>query len=128
MNVLLDTHVALWTITDSPRLTVQTRAMIEDPDTTLWISAATLWEIAIKHSLGRGDMPIDAREALDYFLASGFSMLPISARHAVAVGSLPPHHHDPFDRILIAQAFTEPMVLITHDAKILQYSNIFVAA
>jgi len=128
MNVLLDTHVALWTITDSPKLGAQTRAMIEAPDTTIWVSAATLWEIAIKHSLGRGDMPIDAQEALDYFLASGFSMLAISPRHAVAVGSLPQHHHDPFDRILIAQALTEPMALITHDAKILQYSNIFVAA
>ena len=128
MNVLLDTHVALWTITDSPKLGAQTRTMIEDPDTAIWVSAATLWEIAIKRSLGRGDMPIDAQEALDYFLASGFSMLAISPRHAVAVGSLPQHHHDPFDRILIAQALTEPMALITHDAKILQYSNIFVAA
>ncbi|MCL2831278.1 MAG: type II toxin-antitoxin system VapC family toxin [Betaproteobacteria bacterium] len=128
MNILLDTHVALWAITDSPRLGAQSRAMIEDPDALIWVSAASLWEIAIKHALGRGDMPIAAQETLDYFQASGFSMLPVSARHAVAVESLPPHHHDPFDRILIAQAFTEPMTLITHDAQILRYGNIFVAA
>jgi len=128
MNILLDTHVALWAITDSPRLGAQSRAMIEDPDALIWVSAASLWEIAIKHAPGRGDMPIAAQEALDYFQASGFSMLPVSARHAVAVESLPLHHHDPFDRILIAQAFTEPMTLITHDAQILLYGNIFVAA
>jgi len=128
MNVLLDTHVALWAITNSPRLTKQTRAIIENPDATIWISVATLWEISIKHALGRGDMPIDAQEALDYFLASGFFVLPISAQHAVAVGSLPVHHRDFFDRILIAQALTEPMVLVTHDTRILRYSNIFVAA
>jgi len=126
MNLLLDTHVALWAIVDSPRLGVQAREMLENPDATLWVSAASLWEIAIKHALGRSNMPIGAQEALDYFLASGFSMLPISAHHAVAVGELPAHHADPFDRLLIAQALTEPMTLVTHDAQILRYSNIFV--
>lgn len=123
MNILLDTHVALWAITDSPRLRAPARDLIASPSNQVWISAATIWEISIKHALARGDMPVSGSEALHHFNASGYRMLPVEAEHAVAVEALPPHHQDPFDRILVAQALTEPMRLITHDATVARYSD-----
>ncbi|HOV20059.1 type II toxin-antitoxin system VapC family toxin [Ottowia sp.] len=121
MNLLLDTHVALWAITDSPRLNAQAREWIESPRATVWVSAATVWEIAIKHGLGRGDMPVSGQEALDYFRQSGYRLLAVQPEHAAAVETLPAHHTDPFDRILIAQALTEPMRLLTHDSTVARY-------
>ena len=123
MNVLLDTHVGLWAITDSPRLPARARELILSPRTTVWISAASIWEIAIKHALGRGDMPISSQDAMRYFQQSGYRFLPVEAEHAVAVEALPPHHHDPFDRILVAQSLVEPMRLLTHDALVACYSD-----
>lgn len=123
MNLLLDTHVALWAITDSPRLPLKARALIDSPKTNVWISTASIWEIAIKYSLGRGDMPISGQDALRYFSESGYRQLPIEAEHAVAIEDLPAHHSDPFDRILIAQALVEPMRLMTHDATVALYSD-----
>jgi len=121
LNLLLDTHVALWAITDSPRLNAQAREWIESPRATVWVSAATVWEIAIKHGLGRGDMPVSGQEALDYFRQSGYRLLAVQPEHAAAVETLPAHHTDPFDRILIAQALTEPMRLLTHDSTVARY-------
>ena len=123
MNILLDTHVALWAITDSPRLSAQARALIEAPAATVWVSAASVWEIAIKHALGRGDMPVSSRNALGYFRASGYQLLDIKPEHVVAVEDLPNHHQDPFDRLLVAQARVEPMRLLTHDALVLRYGD-----
>lgn len=123
MNLLLDTHVALWAITDSPRLTPQARELIESDRATLWVSTASLWEIAIKHSLARGDMPVSAHEAAGYFEASGYRLLSIEPEHAVAVESLPRHHQDPFDRLLVAQALVEPLRLLTHDPVVALYSD-----
>lgn len=123
MNLLLDTHAALWAIADSPRLTTKARDLIESPKSTLWISAATVWEIAIKHGLGRGDMPISGQAALDYFQESGYRFLAIEPEHAAAVEELPAHHADPFDRILVAQALVEPMRLLTHDPIVARYSD-----
>ena len=121
MNLLLDTHVALWAITDSPRLNAQAREWIESPRATVWVSAATVWEIAIKHGLGRGDMPVSGQEALDYFRQSGYRLLAVQPEHAAAVETLPAHHADPFDRILVAQALIEPMRLLTHDSTVARY-------
>ena len=123
MNLLLDTHVALLAITDSPKLPLKARELIASPRTNVWISTASIWEIAIKHSLSRGDMPISGHEALRYFSESGYRQLPIEAEHAVAVEDLPAHHNDPFDRILVAQALVEPMRLMTHDALVALYSD-----
>lgn len=126
MNLLLDTHVALWAITDSPRLPATARALIESPRATVWVSAASVWEIAIKHTLARGDMPVSGRDAARYFEASGYRLLPIEPEHAAAVEDLPPHHQDPFDRLLVAQALHEPMRLITHDSTVARYSDTIV--
>lgn len=127
MNILLDTHVALWAITDSPKLSKRTRELIESPKTSVWISAATVWEIAIKHSLGRGDMPVSSQDALRYFRQSGYRFLPVEPEHAAAIEDLAAHHADPFDRILVAQALTEPMRLITHDPVVARYSDTIIA-
>ena len=123
MNLLLDTHVALWAITDSPRLTPTARELIAAPDNTVHVSAASVWEIAIKHGLGRGDMPVTAKDAIRYFQESGYRLLAVEAVHAAALADLPKHHHDPFDRILVAQALVEPLRLITHDAVVARYSD-----
>ncbi len=126
MNLLLDTHIALWAITDSPKLSQKARDLIQSPTTTVWVSAASIWEIAIKHALGRGDMPVSSSDAVRYFQESGYRFLPVEAEHAVAVEELPAHHQDPFDRILVAQALVEPMRLITHDSRVALYSDTFI--
>lgn len=128
MNLLLDTHVALWAITDSPRLSARARELIESPRAVVWVSAAALWEITTKHSLGRGDMPVSGADALRYFQASGYRFLPVEPEHAVALAELPPLHQDPFDRLLIAQALVEPMRLLTHDPVVARYSDTVIAA
>lgn len=99
------------------------RDLIESPKSSVWISAATIWEIAIKHGLGRGDMPVSGQDALRYFRESGYRFLPVEPEHATAVEDLPVHHADPFDRILVAQALVEPMRLITHDPVVARYSD-----
>ena len=129
MRLLLDTHIALWAILNSPRLTAHARKLIEDPDNQVMVSSATIWEIAIKHALARGaptDMPISAQQAIDYFRGAGFELLDITAAHAVAVESLPPLHGDPFDRIIVAQCLTIPLRLLTHDAKVAAYSDLVI--
>lgn len=123
MNLLLDTHVALWAITDSPRLSKAAREQIEAPAATVWVSVASIWEITIKHSLARGDMPVSGREAIRHFEASGYRLLPIEPEHAAAVEDLAHHHHDPFDRLLVAQALVEPLRLMTHDPVVALYSD-----
>ncbi len=123
MNLLLDTHVALWAITDSPKLPQKARELIESPKSAVWISAASVWEIAIKHALGRGDIPVSSQDAVRFFRESGYRFLPLEVEHAIAVGELPTHHQDPFDRILVAQALVEPMRLMTHDPMVARYSD-----
>ena len=130
MKVLLDTHIAVWVILDSPRLTERARDLISAPGTDVYVSAVSLWEIAIKHGLNRtgpNAMPISARQAHAWFEASNFRSLPVTDAHAVAVEALPPHHSDPFDRLLIAQARTEPMRLLSHDAALAAYGELVVA-
>ncbi len=127
MNLLLDTHIALWALVDSPRLSVRARDLILAPRSVVWISAATVWEIAIKHSLARGDMPVSGADAVGYFRAAGYRFLPVEPEHAAAVETLPPHHQDPFDRLLIAQAQVEPMHLLSHDADIARYGELVIA-
>lgn len=123
MNLLLDTHVALWAITDNPKLSQKARDLITAPKTNVWVSAANIWEIAIKYSLGRGDMPVSSQDAMRYFQESGYHFLAIDAEHAIAVEELPAHHQDPFDRMLVAQALVEPMRLMTHDSLVALYSD-----
>jgi PIN domain nuclease of toxin-antitoxin system len=123
VNLLLDTHIALWAISDSPKLSARARDLICAPTAQVWVSAASVWEIAIKHLLGRGDMPVSGKQALRYFQDAGYQLLAVEAEHAAAVEELPAHHQDPFDRILVAQAWVEPMRLLTRDATVAKYSD-----
>ena len=123
MRLLLDTHIALWAITDSPDLPVKARSMILDPGNIVYVSAANLWEISIKHALKPNLMPISGAKALLLFRASGYRFLDISPEHATKVEELPPFHQDPFDRMLVAQAFSEPLVLLTHDRQVARYGE-----
>lgn len=122
----MDTHIALWAIVDDPRLPRRAAELITDPDNTVAVSAASVWDIALKHALGRGGpnaMPISGREAVTYFREAGYDLLSISPEHAAAVEALPVLHPDPFDRLLVAQALTEPMRLLTHDAALSGYGE-----
>jgi len=123
MRLLLDTHIALWAVSDDPRLPPKARELIAAPRNLIWVSAVSIWEIAIKHGLGRGEMPISGLEALEYFRLSGYRLLPVSPEHAAAIEMLPAYHQDPFDRLLVAQSMAEPLRLLTHDTTVARYSD-----
>jgi PIN domain nuclease of toxin-antitoxin system len=113
LRLLLDTHALLWWVEDDKRLKRAERDAIKDDDAIVWVSAASIWEISIKRRLGR--IELDAAD-LDRELArSNFLELPIAWRHAEIAGSLPRHHEDPFDRMLIAQARADQLVLVSYD-------------
>jgi PIN domain nuclease of toxin-antitoxin system len=118
LNFLLDTHVLLWWLADSAKIKEESRAAISDATNTVWVSAASAWEIAIKRALGKLEAPADLESAVR---RSGFSALPITLRHAEAAGRLPRHHEDPFDRMLVAQASTEGLTIITQDTRFRRY-------
>ena len=119
--MLLDTHIFLWAVSGSRQLTPKIRAVIQAADEVL-VSAASIWEIAIKARLGKleGD-PMAMAAAIEQ---SGFRELPVRAAHAAYVSSLPLHHTDPFDRLLIAQAMMEPLRLLTADKALTPYSEL----
>ena len=123
MRILLDTHVALWALIDSPRLSDVARALILDSSNELFFSAASVWEIAIKHSLSRKNMPVSGEESVVLFREAGFTELPVTSLHASATETLPIHHNDPFDRLLVAQSIMEPLRLLTHDRILCRYGN-----
>ena len=117
MNLLLDTHIVLWAMLDDPRLPARIRDEIGLAE-TVYISAATVWEISIKAGLGKLDVPPDL---FDRALAAGAQALPITWQHAQAIQNLPPHHADPFDRVLIAQARHEELSLVSIDRQFSKY-------
>ena len=125
MKILLDTHVAIWALTDPKRLSGEAIALIGDEENEVFVSTVSLWEIAIKFPLGKsvGAPPFSAEVALRSFLEAGYRLLAITPRHAVAVETLPPIHGDPFDRLLVAQAMSEPFRLLTADAILSRYSD-----
>jgi len=120
VNLLLDTHVFLWWVGEPSRLEEEARAAIADPGTLVHVSAASAWEISIKRALGRLDLRDE--EFLYGMRESGFTELPVTAEHGLAAGALPPHHRDPFDRMLVAQATSEGMRLVTHDRAMADYN------
>jgi len=121
MRLLLDTHVLLWAVAASRRLPKEAREAIEDAENEVFYSAASLWEIAIKSGLRRRDFRIDL-EAFEAALAQvGLTELAVRASHAVALTRLPLVHRDPFDRMLVAQAVSEPLVLMTNDRILAKY-------
>ncbi len=124
--MLLDTHIAIWAITDDPRLSSQARSLIESPANEVFFSVVSLWEISIKHAQARtgpNTMPVGSAAAQEIFQAAGFAMLDISASHIHALTHLPSLHSDPFDRLLLAQAFETPLRLLTRDRMMLGYGG-----
>ncbi|MFC5864689.1 type II toxin-antitoxin system VapC family toxin [Acidicapsa dinghuensis] len=123
MRILLDTHVFLWLTTGDPRLTPKTRAMLDDAR-AIFVSAASIWEISIKVRLGK--LRADPSVLVEEMQANGFVELPVSALHAKEVVNLPPHHGDPFDRLLVGQAIVEQLRLFTADSHLAAYSELVV--
>ncbi|WIM06549.1 MAG: type II toxin-antitoxin system VapC family toxin [Candidatus Nitricoxidivorans perseverans] len=127
MRLLLDTQIVLWALTGSARLGAAAHDLIADPANEIYVSAASIWEIAIKHALGRGDMPVSGTRAAELCAEAGFRELPVAWRHTALVDTLPPIHADPFDRILVAQASAEPMRLLSRDATVVSYGAMAMA-
>jgi PIN domain nuclease of toxin-antitoxin system len=121
VKLLLDTQLLLWAAGNPDRLSPQARALIEAPENALVFSAASLWEIAIKHGLGREDFQVETRLLRRGLFDNGYEELPISSEHAVMIDSLPSIHKDPFDRMLVAQATVEGITLLTTDALVARY-------
>jgi PIN domain nuclease of toxin-antitoxin system len=123
VRILLDTHLFLWALDDSPRLSQGARELMLAAGSECFVSAVSFWEIAIKAALRRRDFRIDTAALVNAADVSGLKHLPFIAAHAVHVAKLPLHHPDPFDRALIAQAAVEPLTLLTHDATLARYGD-----
>ena len=121
MRLLLDTHLLLWAASEPERLPREARDLIEQDGVSLMFSAASLWEITIKSGLGRADFRVDASVLRRGLHENGWEELPVTGAHAVAVGRLPDFHKDPFDRLLVAQAAAEGIVLLTSDPVVARY-------
>ena len=119
MRLLIDTHVFIWIVATPDRLGASTRRALAAPGNAVFVSTVSVWEIAIKHALGRLVFPLDDLDAV--LARAGFDELPILSPHAVAAGGLPRHHADPFDRMLIAQARVDDLTLVSEDAAFRAY-------
>ena len=124
MLILLDTHVLLWALAAPEKLSKTVREHLEDPDADIRFSAASIWEIAIKSELGLVTFPVRPDEIVAAAIDSGFRELPVRAAAAALVASLPRHHHDPIDRLLLAQAVSEPARFCTVDKSLAPYSDL----
>lgn len=122
MRLLLDTHVAIWAINAPERIPEHLRVRFAQAYPNVFVSVVAVWEIAIKHPLGRPDAPpISAHQAIAEFQSAGLTLVDVTATHAAFVERLPPIHGDPFDRLMLAQAITEGMQLVTRDGHLSRY-------
>ncbi|MEC4591213.1 MULTISPECIES: type II toxin-antitoxin system VapC family toxin [Nitrospirillum] len=120
MRLLIDTHILLWWMADDPALPAAARTALQDRRSQIFVSAASIWEISIKSALGRLIFPLHGIE--ERLAKAGFMPLGIDIAHAARAGALPPHHQDPFDRMLVAQAQLEGLTLVSVDAIIRRYA------
>jgi PIN domain nuclease of toxin-antitoxin system len=123
MNILLDTQLLLWAVGQSGRLSAAAIRYLGDPNNTLLFSAASLWEIAIKYALGREDFRIEPRLLRRGLLEHGYIELSVTSQHAVSIAGLSSLYKDPFDRLLVAQAMSEGIILLTADERLAQYGD-----
>lgn len=123
MNLLLDTQLVLWATGQPDKLSAKARRLLLDGENQLVFSAASLWEISIKNALGRADFKVDTRRLWRLLLVHGYRELPVSGEHAIAVETLPTLHKDPFDRMLVAQARAEGLLLLTTDKRVAAYGE-----
>ena len=121
MRYLIDTHILIWSTTDSQKLSARAKAILSNRDNVCYFSAASIWEIAIKRARHPDMIPIPANEARQLFLDAGYRELLVSSVHSAEVEGLPPIHSDPFDRMLITQARSDGFSLISHDDKVIAY-------
>jgi PIN domain nuclease of toxin-antitoxin system len=121
VRILLDTHLLLWAGDEVDRLPRGARDLLADPDVEPWFSAASIWEISIKHARRRADFSVEPGPFRQALLGAGFVELAVTGAHAAAVAALPPVHRDPIDRLLVAQAVSEGVQLLTHDAVLGRY-------
>lgn len=131
MRILLDTHIALWAIADSDKLSKEMKQMLEFEGNSIFYSIASVWEVAIKHNIKPEQMPISEEVFYELCEETGFELLPVKAEHIFAIKSLKrpidaPKHNDPFDRILLAQAKYKKMKFVTHDSLIPYYKESYV--
>lgn len=126
MRLILDTNVLIRALIDPSKLSAQTRDVLEDPEHQVFFSSASIWEIAIKFALGRADFHVEPDEIVDAAEASGFIELPVRSAAALKVAKLPHLHRDPFDRLLVAQAMSEPAQLFTTDRTLAAYSELVI--
>ena len=123
MKLLLDTHIFLWLNADDPKLTKKARKLIDEAQ-EVFVYSVVFWELAIK--ISRGDLNADLEALRSALYSNAFTILPITVEHACAVAMLPWHHRDPFDRMLVAQAITEPLRLLTADHQLEPYSDLVI--
>lgn len=123
MNLLLDTQLLIWSAVRDAKLSRRARELIEDTENHLWFSAASIWEAAIKSALGRPDFRYEVGSLRAGLLANGYEELPVEGRHAIAYRDIPALHRDPFDRLLVAQASCEGMILLTADQFLGRYGS-----
>jgi len=128
VKLLLDTHILLWAASDPQCLSEETQALLLDPGNKLFFSVVSLWEIVIKKGLGRDDFSVDPQRLRRLLIANGYTELPVLAEHVLHVDRLPALHKDPFDRLLIAQAQTEALLLVTVNGMVMQYKDAVLAA
>ena len=121
MNYLLDTQILLWTLVDPDKVPGRMRRIVEDTENRVWFSAASIWEIAIKHSLAKADFAVEPAIIVTAAKETGLEELAVTAEHAIGVDALPWLHKDPFDRLLVAQAHAVGMKLLSVDPKVNAY-------
>lgn len=123
MNVLLDTQIVLWVLENNSKLPKAARSVLDDLENQLYVSSISIWEIVIKSAIGKLPLPIPVTHLTRAINRAGFEQLEFQFEHAARVATLPLIHHDPFDRALLAQAFIEPMHLLTHDKTLSRYGG-----
>ncbi|WP_424973040.1 type II toxin-antitoxin system VapC family toxin [Dinoroseobacter sp. S76] len=123
MNYLLDTHLLIWAALREDMMSAKADRIVKDPANTLWFSAVSIWEVAIKRGLGRPDFTLDPGPLRAGLLANGYQEMSMDGRHCLGLGTLPPLHGDPFDRMLVLQATAEGMILLTADKQVAAYGG-----
>lgn len=121
MKLLLDTHILLWWLNDDEKLSENARQLIKNSDNDIYVSHVSLWEIQIKVMTGK--LNVDLAAIIQQLSENNFQQLPSHTNHILILAKLPPHHQDPFDRMLVSQALSEPLHLITHDKSVSRYSE-----
>ena len=127
MRYILDTHIVIWAMVGSRKLSDAARSVLQDAENEFYVSTASVWEVAIKHSAKPDEIPVTAEQMIRFCRDSGISELPITFVHSQKVASLPLYHGDPFDRMLVAQALESGMRILSHDRKLPPYGDFVVS-